>query len=290
MPSTLHLTRRDALAGGAVAGLLGTAGCLDRVRDRLHPRTYHSDAVLGDPLEPWPTLGHDARHTGAREAPTELPAEPTVERVGDGGGAFYEEPPAIGEEAVYSALSDQHNGEYGRAFVATERGGDERWRLEWPESKSPAPPTVHGETAFLTRAGTTVAVDRRTGKRRWSYAAGIAPAAPTVVDETVYVIADRGGTLYALEAATGAEQFRTDLGAAVDHRPAVGGDAVYVLGYDDGYALYVVDAAGGDVRRTVPLGNPETSSVDTNNGVSLAGDAVYLTGVRDGRPGVFRVA
>ena len=199
LPSTSPVTRREALAGGAIASITGFAGCLDTVRDRLDPRTYHSDAVLGAPAEPWSTLGHDARHTGARESGTALPEEPTVERVGDGGGAFYEEPPAIDEEAVYTALHDNGPDEYRRAFVATEHDGTERWRVSWEESKAPAPPTVHGETAFLSRAGETVAVDRRTGERRWSYAAGIAPAAPVVVDETVYVVRKR---LLALDAVT----------------------------------------------------------------------------------------
>ena len=405
LPSTSPVTRREALAGGAIASITGFAGCLDTVRDRLDPRTYHSDAVLGAPAEPWSTLGHDARHTGARESGTALPEEPTVERVGDGGGAFYEEPPAIDEEAVYTALHDNGPDEYRRAFVATEHDGTERWRVSWEESKAPAPPTVHGETAFLSRAGETVAVDRRTGERRWSYAAGIAPAAPVVVDETVYVVrkrllaldavtgelrweadgvseymetvaatpetvyaesdgalyavdpadgsvrwetpldqgtyttpvvgdesvfvagsdgllqavgkdgterwsqmvpgnqaapaladgtvyvvADEGDYLDALDADTGERRFRTGLGPTVDHRPAVGGDAVYLLGYDDGAALFVVDAASGELRRTVPLGGPNTPPVDTNAGVSLADDAVYLTGEQGDGSGVFRVS
>lgn len=403
-PSTSPVTRREALAGGAVAALLGTAGCLGTVRDRLDPRTYHSDAVLGDPAEPWATLGHDARHTGARESATTLPETPTVERVGEGGGAFYEQPPAIDGDALYTALHDDGPEEYRYAFVATERGGDERWRVSWEASKAPAPPTIHGETAFLTRAGETVAVDCRTGERRWAYAAGIAPAAPVVVDETVYVVrkrllaldavtgalrwkadevpeymetvaatpetvyaasdgilhavdpadgsvrwateleqgtyatpvvgesvvliagtdgllqavghdgterwsqqvpgnqaapaladgtvytvADTGDYLDALDAETGERRFRTGLGPTVDHRPAVGGDALYLLGNDDGQALYVVDAASGETRRTVPLDGPNTPAVDTNAGVSLADDAVYVTGERGDGSGVYRV-
>lgn len=405
MPSA-YLDRREALATGAIAGLAGLAGCLDSVRDRLDPRTYHSDAVLGRPPEPWPTLGHDARRTGTREAATELPDEPTIERVGDGGGSFFDVPPAIDEEAVYAALHDQRiDGEYGRAFVATGLDGEEHWRRAWTDTSAPALPTVHGETAFLSRAGRTVAVDRRTAEPRWEYAAGIGGVPPTVVGETVYVvrerllaldavtgeqrwqaddvpeyletvaatsesvyaesdgglyalspadgsvqwersleqgtyatpvvgeevilvagsegllqavgrdgterwqrvvegnqsapalangvvyvIADKGGILHALDAATGERHFRTDLGVAVDHRPAVGGDAVYAIGTDDrGRALYVVDAATGDVRRTVPLSGPDNPSVETNGGVSLADEAVYLTSDHSDNWGVFRL-
>ena len=405
MPST-SLDRREALATGAIAGLAGLAGCLDSVRDRLDPRTYHSDAVLGRPPEPWPTLGHDARRTGARAAATDLPDEPTVERVGDGGGSFFDVPPAIDEEAVYAALHDQRaDSEYGRAFVATGLDGEERWRRAWAATSAPALPTVHGETAFLSRAGRTVAVDRRTAEPRWEYAAGVGGVPPTVVGETVYVvrkrllaldavtgeqrwqaggvpeymeavaataetvyaesdgglyalspadgsvqwehpleqgtyttpvvgeevvlvagsdgllqavgrdgterwqrvvegnqsapavangvvyvIADTGGILHAVDAATGEHRFRTDLGVTVDHRPAVGGDAVYALGTDDeGRALYVVDAVTGDVRRTVSLTGPNTSPVETNGGVSLADDAVYLTSDHSDRWGVFRL-
>ena len=305
---------------------------------------------------------------------------------------------------MYTALHDNGPEEYRYAFTATERGAGERWRVSWEESKAPAPPTVHGETAFLTRAGETVAVDRQTGEPRWSYAAGIAPAAPVVVDETVYVVrkrllaldavtgelrwkaddvpeymetvaatsgtvyaasdgilhaldpadgsvrwtaeleqgtyatpvvgdaqvfvagsdgllqavgkdgterwsqavpgnqsapayadgtvyavADTGDYLDAYDAETGDRRFRTGLGPTVDHKPAVGGDAIYLLGYDDGAALFVVDATSGDIRRTVPLDGPNTPAVDTNAGVSLADGAVYLTGERGDGSGLFRV-
>jgi len=194
----------------------------------------------------------------------------------------YLETVAATPEAVYTE-SD------GTLYALEPADGSVRWETPLTQGTYVSP-VVGEETIFVAGSDGLVQAVDRDGEAQWERTVRGNQAAPAVANGTVYVVADRGGTLNALEAATGAVEFRTSLGSAVDHRPAVGDDAVYVLGYDDGYALYVVDAAGGDVRRTVPLGDRETPSVDTNNGVSLADDAVYLTGVRDGRPGVFRVS
>lgn len=244
-PSTDRpLTRRAALAAGAVAASTGLAGCggVDDLRDALDPRTYHSDAELGEPPEPWPTPGHDARRTGYRDTETTLPESPTVERVGPGGGDFYEGPPMVDAEAVYAPIWAQAQPEYVRAFVATGRDGEARWRRDWSESSAPAAPTIHGETAFLTRAGETVAVDIRTGEVRWEYAAGTEPSTPTAVGDRLYLGAK---SLLALDGVTGERLWTAD--AVPDHAGELGATDETVYAESDG-TLFAVDAADGSVR------------------------------------------
>ena len=238
------LTRRAALAAGAVAATTTLAGCggVDELRDAIDPRTYHSDAELGEPPEPWPTAGHDARRTGSRDTETTLSESPTIERVGPGGGDFYEGPPAIDADAVYAAVHTQAEPEYVRAFVATGLDGDARWRRDWSESSAPAPPTIHGETAFLTRAGRTVAVDRRTAEVRWEYAAGTSPSTPTVVGDRLFL---GGKSLLALDAVTGERLWRA--GAVPNHAGELAATDETVFAESDG-TLFAVDATDGSVR------------------------------------------
>lgn len=244
-PSTdgSRLSRRAALAGSGAA-LAALAGCttVDGIRDRLDPRTYHSDAELGDPPEPWPTPGHDARRTGFRETVTTLSAEPTIERIGPGGGNFYEGPPAVDTDAVYAPVWAQAEPEYVRAFVATGRDGAARWRHDWDESSGPAAPTLHGETAFLTRAGETMAVDRQTGELRWTYAAGTAPSTPTAVGERLYL---GGKQLLALDGVTGERLWTAD--AVPNHAGELAATQETVFAESDG-TLFALDAADGSVR------------------------------------------
>jgi outer membrane protein assembly factor BamB len=249
-PSTDRpLTRRAALAAGAVAVSTALAGCggVDELRDAIDPRTYHSDAELGDPPEPWPTAGHDALRTGSRDTETGLTESPTIERVGPGGGDFYEGPPAVDSEAVYAGVHTQAEPEYVRAFVATGRDGEARWRRDWSESSAPAPPTIHGETAFLTHAGRTVAVDRRTAEVRWEYAAGTSPSTPTAVGDRLYL---GGKSLLALDAVTGERLWTAD--AVPNHAGELAATADTVFAASDG-TLFALDAADGSVRWEVDL-------------------------------------
>ena len=237
------ISRRAALAAG-VAATSALAGCggVDEVRDAIDPRTHHSDAELGDPPDPWPTAGYDARRTGSRESETTLPESPTVERVGPGGGDFYEGAPMVDSEAVYAPVWKQAQPEYVRAFVATGRDGDPRWRHDWSESSGAAAPTLHGGTAFLTRAGETMAVDRRTGEIRWAYAAGTTGSTPTAVGDRVYLGAK---SLLALDGRTGERLWRAD--AVPDHAGELAATADTVFAESDG-TLFAVDAADGSVR------------------------------------------
>ncbi|MFD1688656.1 PQQ-binding-like beta-propeller repeat protein, partial [Halolamina salifodinae] len=242
-PSTdLPITRRAALAAG-VAAASTLAGCLsvEDIRDTINPRTHHSDAELGAPPEPWPTAGHDARRTGSRETETTLPESPTIERVGPGGD-FYEGAPMVDAEAVYAPIWKQAQPEYVRAFVATGRDGESRWRHDWSESSGAAAPTLHGGTAFLTRAGETMAVDRLTGEIRWTYAAGTTGSTPTAVDDHLYLGAN---SLLALDGATGERLWRAD--DVPDHAGELAATADTVFAESDG-TLFAIDAADGSVR------------------------------------------
>ncbi|WP_053949053.1 PQQ-binding-like beta-propeller repeat protein [Halolamina sediminis] len=264
LPSTdSPIDRRAALATG-VAAASSLAGCTSvRELRRLYddPHTHHSDAALGDPPEPWPTLGHDSRRTGARETAPAIGDEPTVERVGAGGGEFRDNAPAVTTEAVYATTVSYGENDRTRGFAATGRDGEPWWDRQWANDDPPAPPTIQGETALLSRAGRTVAVDRRTGEVRWEYAAGNADGAPTAVGETVFL---PGRRLLALDGVTGERRWAAD-DLPNPPGPVAATDST-VFAESDG-TLSAVDAADGSVRW-------EESVPEPSYDAPVVGDAV----------------
>ena len=260
LPSTdSPIGRRAALATG-VAAASSLAGCttVRELRQAYYStRTHHSDAALGEPPEPWPTLGHDARRTGFRETAPEIAAEPTIERVGDGGGDFRDTAPAVTPEAVYATTVSYDEDDRTRGFEATGRDGDSWWERQWEDGDVPAMPTVHGGTALLSRGRTTVAVDRRTAEPRWEYAAGSGDGVPTAVGETVYL---PGRRLLALDGVTGERRWVAD---DLPNPPGpVAATESTVFAEGDG-TLYAVDAADGSVRwqESVPEPSYDTPAV-----------------------------
>ena len=178
--------------------------------------------------------------------------------------------------------------DFGDAVAVAPDDGSVRWETAL-EQGTYTTPVVGEELVFVAGSEGLLQAVEPDGIVRWSRNIRGNQSAPAVADGTVYVISDNDDALFALDAATGDERFRTGLGPTVDHRPAVGGDTAYVLGYNDGQALFVVDTETGDIQRTIALGGANSPYIDTNAGVSLADDAVYLTGEWGDGSGVFRV-
>jgi outer membrane protein assembly factor BamB len=128
------------------------------------------------------------------------------------------------------------------------------WRYTGgPQNANQCSPAIVGDTAyFATRAtadansgGILVAVDTRTGMRRWQYprdSNGLRDkfqftTAPLVNKDRVYIGAS-DGTMYIIDARAGTELLRIRTGRAINSAPAIVGDTLY-FGSNDGtfYAL-----------------------------------------------------
>jgi outer membrane protein assembly factor BamB len=230
--------------------ILGSAGCTGRVYDTLSTHRHRSDAVLGEPPDPWPTLAHDARRTGARSESVELGSDPTIDQVASAGNTtFY--PPSVAEESLFVPLEEQSDTDR-TAFLAVGTDGDRRW--EHSRRGTVTFPAVSGDTVVLTSSNQTAAVDRETGDVHWEYAPGVARGDPTLVDETVYLGTSR---VLALDAVTGERKWRSSDGPREAKKTAATEDTVF--GADD-TALYALRANDGSVRWRAPLRH---SSIDT---------------------------
>lgn len=84
------------------------------------------------------------------------------------------------------------------------------------------------------------------------------------VNVSLYV-ASNDSYLYALDAATGALQWKTATGGAINSSPTVAGGMVYA-GSNDGN-LYAFDASSGAIRWKYPAYGPVTGSPTVSNGI-----------------------
>jgi outer membrane protein assembly factor BamB len=149
-------------------------------------------------------------------------------------------------------------------------------------------------TVFVLNAdGVLRAFDAATGTQRWSVkmpAQHMFGAPPVAVDGTVYVHGSgSGGTLFAIDSASGAVRWQTNLGGGGNGSPAVVDDAVYVS-----YPCYVhrIDALTGAIAWTWSggcIGGGGRTPVVANGSVyardTLGGSGVILnasTGVQTG--------
>ncbi|WP_162606390.1 PQQ-binding-like beta-propeller repeat protein [Jiangella asiatica] len=120
------------------------------------------------------------------------------------------------------------------------------------------------------------AFDARTGAELWRYLgpadvlafADLDGTAPAVAGTRVYASLP-SGVVAALDLATGAERWRSALGAALLSSPAVSGSTLYV-GANDGH-LYALDAADGTVRWRFELGSWVASSPAVTGNLVLTG-------------------
>ncbi|WP_435073754.1 PQQ-binding-like beta-propeller repeat protein [Halorubrum sp. HHNYT27] len=114
---------------------------------------------------------------------------------------------------------------------------------------------------------------------------------PIVANGTVYVGSGKysgggRGVLFAIDAATGTVDWRTDLGDSVHTTAVVEGDRVYVIVRDevseqtftdDRFALVAVDATTGEEQWRTPLPGENAEWVDIGSALVLSQNQLFLT-------------
>jgi outer membrane protein assembly factor BamB len=105
-------------------------------------------------------------------------------------------------------------------------------------------PTIAGGMLYIGSSdGSLYALDADTGADGWSYATGGAVHSSPAIWEGVVYFGSDDGKVYALDAATGAFKWSYATGGHVSSSPVVSAGVVYV-GSEDG-SLYALDAASG---------------------------------------------
>jgi outer membrane protein assembly factor BamB len=107
-------------------------------------------------------------------------------------------------------------------------------------------------------------------------------SSPAVVNGVVYVASDSNGSVYALNASTGAQLWSFATGADLLASPAVANGVVYVEQYD-GSNLYALDASTGAQLWSDNIGSSLSSPTVVNGVVYIGGgDALYALNASTG--------
>lgn len=137
-------------------------------------------------------------------------------------------------------------GSNGKLYALSALDGSIEWEREVSVG-SAAAPTIVDETVYLGAA----AFDVTDGSTRWDAEMSVSGSA-TVVDDTVYVAVDGdsdvtgSNTVAAFDAADGTELWSYDTGDRIRSTPTVADGTVYVGSYDE--HLYALDASDGTVE------------------------------------------
>lgn len=206
--------------------------------------------------------------------------------------------PAVANGAVYFGSAD------GGLYAVDTATGKLRWKFEAHGDVNSSPAVVDNTVYVISLDGNLYAVDAATGKQRWSIAtkgehrftaAGILSAlpsaeimpdpwdfflsSPTVASGVVY-FGSGDGSVYAVDAQTGALRWSYKTGDVVHGSPAVSGGIVYVGSWDTYF--YALNAATGALEWKFKTGEDTKAHVMTGipGSAAVANGAVYF-GCRD---------
>jgi outer membrane protein assembly factor BamB len=198
---------------------------------------------------PWPLYGYDSART--RFAPTfrHRPPYRTIWRFQ--ASSLLEFPPVVAYGRLFFA------GNSGVMWAISAQTGLRAWRHVTGRCDA-ASPAIAGQLVietYLNRVpcnatgsrlgGLVVAYKVGSGQVAWQRPIGASETSPLVAGGLVYV-GDWNGTIWALNARTGAVRWTYQAGGQVKGGLALGGDTVYVGSYD--HQVYALDAHTGALR------------------------------------------
>lgn len=135
-----------------------------------------------------------------------------------------------------------------------------------------SPALADGELVLVGSADKHVYAFDKAGAARWTFptAAPVVATAGVLVDrEGTVIAADQGGTVYALDAATGKERWHTALGSPIVSGCAAGLDAAIFCGSSNG-KVYALEPTGKS-RWTYATQGANTAPIVDNDGVVYVG-------------------
>jgi outer membrane protein assembly factor BamB len=138
--------------------------------------------------------------------------------------------PAVVENTAYVPVWNGAPGEDRGVVAINVADGSEQWRAI-PGVDVASAPTVAGDTLYVgTSFGDTelIALDTADGTVRWRFEAGEGIPTPAVSTETVYIGGGETNAVYAIDAQTGEQLWKTETAANMTISPTVVNETVYV--------------------------------------------------------------
>lgn len=199
--------------------------------------------------------------------------------------------PVVSGDTVYVGSTDH------MLYAIGREAGTVKWKFETGSRVTSSPAVWNGLVYFASYDGFFYAVDTATGKRKWKFQTGgerrfrakrihgSQPVAETMPDPFDFYLSSPvvsggavyfgsgDGNVYALDAVSGALQWKFPTGDVVHASPAIA-DGVVFLGSWDSY-LYAIDAATGKEKWRFKTGkDPEI-----HNQVGLQASPAVVDGV-----------
>ena len=196
--------------------------------------------------------------------------------------ADYMTDPVVDAAGIYLGWKAQTGTGYVAAFTADPQDWTPSWQVTLPAAVT-ADLVPGGSTLFVPAGGTILALNTANGSTAWSHQLSGSPvqSRPVLAGSTLYA-GSTDGVLYALDAATGTEQWRVDIGSPIT-TDLVNEDGVlyFATAGDDasGPAFWAVDtnSQGNDVL-SYPV--PGAGTIAFGQG-GLANGVAYFYGTPD---------
>ena len=196
--------------------------------------------------------------------------------------ADYMTDPVVDAAGIYLGWKAQTGTGYVAGFTADPQDWTPSWQVTLPAAVT-ADLVLGGSTLFVPAGGTILALNTADGSKAWSRQLSGSPvqSRPVLAGSTLYV-GSIDGVLYALDAATGTEQWQVDTGSPIT-TDLVNEDGVlyFATAGDDaaGPAFWAVDAnSGGNDVVSYPVPGAATVAFDQGG---LANGVAYFYGTPD---------
>ena len=257
-------SRRRVLAVTGAAATTTLAGCGDLAR------FVGSSGASKD----WPSFAHNPANTGYTSETSGPQETPEVRWQIEVNGSITASP-VVADGAVYASSFD------GNLYALDAETGDEEWRFGTGDSLYGSPAVDNDRVFVGSTDGSLYAIGTDTGEEEWAYDTpneGIVAASPAVVDDTVYC--EFSGYVFALDAGSGDERWRTKTGSGLFFGPAVADGTVFSV---PNRSLQAYDAKSGGKRWSISLSATWTWPVVAEGAVHLGGgDRLLAIGVASG--------
>jgi outer membrane protein assembly factor BamB len=158
-----------------------------------------------------------------------------------GMGTLIEFPAVVDDDVAYIGNA--------RASVraVSMRSGRVLWRHDTPRSSMASSPAVAGdEIVYHTMQGEIVVLDRRDGRRLWSYAIGSPIESSPIVRRDLDYFGAWNGRVYALDLATRRLRWTRSLGAKITSSAAISSGRLFIGDY--GGRLWALSPGSGSTR------------------------------------------
>jgi outer membrane protein assembly factor BamB len=190
----------------------------------------------------------------------------------DAGGRVNTTPAVVDDTVVATTATGRfvdENATGGVVGVAAATG-DRRWSLDFEGFPTGPPLVAGGAVVVATFGGRVLALDPATGETRWERQVSDAVGGVAASGDTLYVTG-RSGTLRALAAADGSQQWVADLAGGVTGAPSVADGTVYAASDRGEFALHAVAAdTGEEAWRVAVDGRPSPTPAVGPNGLYTA--------------------